>query len=251
MEAGYDSDSDSGSDYLSFEESDDDEETKDEKEARERERRMVLEAAGLIVQVDGSVKPPASLVRARSLRKTEGLRVKTREVSEATVGPGPGGDTSLSDHEKEKKQRRAPPAVPVIPSTSAQPGDTVSDPITTDMSASGSVNVGLTTAPPRPPRRKSGKRSTSTTSPLKGLPPLPTNHTSISPPYSPVQTFDPDEHARQLDDAFERYESFRNAKLSGSHEGNRLSVISATSTDASSLHPPSSPTDRESVEGKE
>lgn len=246
MEADFDSDSDSGSDYLSFEESDDDEETKEEKEARERERRMVLEAAGLIVQVD--VKPPPALVRARSLKKTGSIRVKTREVSEATIGPG---DAMMSEHEKEKKQRRAPPAIPITPLTPTQPGvtDPVSDPHTPTTSTA--TEPSSATAPPRPPRRKKGKRSMSTTSSVKDLPPLPLNNdASVSPPStSPVRTaFDPDEHARQLDDAFERYESFRNANLGGNHTGNRLSVVSAASTDTSSLYPPPSPTDKESVD---
>lgn len=91
----------------------------------------------------------------------------------------------------------------------------------------------------------------STTSSVKDLPPLPLNNdASVSPPsISPVRTaFDPDEHAKQLDDAFERYESFRNANLGGNHTGNRLSVVSAASTDTSSLYPPPSPTDKESVD---
>lgn len=219
-----DSDSDSGSDYLSFQESEDDEETKEEKEARERERRMVLEAAGLIVQVDKHVKPPPALVRARSLKK--------REISEGIVGPG--GEIV---EEPGKEKRRPPPAIPISPSQSTEPADIVVTSFATaisSMSAAGpSSEPG--TRPPRPPRRRHNKRSLSSASSMKDLPPIPADREE-------PKGFDPDEHAKRLDDAFERYESFRNANLGGNYDANRLSVVSGTSTDTSSLYPPSSPT---------
>lgn len=238
-EADFDSDSDSGSDYLSFHGSDyDDEETKEEKEARERERRMVLEAAGLIVHVDEHVKPPAALVRARSLRGGKG---RMREISEGTIGPD---DVTSTEQEQEKRKRRPPPAIPIPPHSielgTAETG--VSDSITPATSALTSTSAGSGVAPPMPPRRRYNNRSTSDASSMKDLPPLPPNQEeSFSPPTSPSnKDFDPDEHAKRLDDAFERYESFRNANLGGNH--NRLSVVSATSTDTSSLYPPLSPT---------
>ncbi|KAF8959742.1 hypothetical protein BDZ97DRAFT_1836791 [Flammula alnicola] len=61
-----DSDSDdSDSDYLSFES--DDEESANNKEAREREKQLVLEAAGLIVNQD--VGPPPLRPKARSIKR--------------------------------------------------------------------------------------------------------------------------------------------------------------------------------------
>lgn len=61
-----DDDSDTESDYLSFDESgDENENSQVEKEARERERQLVLEAAGLIV--NQNVGPPP--VRSRSKRR--------------------------------------------------------------------------------------------------------------------------------------------------------------------------------------
>lgn len=135
----------SDSEYMSFGESDDEdgdhEETKAEREARAHERQLVLEAAGLIVKED--VKPPADVVRSRSLRK-----------------------------------RRPPPAAPQ-------------------------------------------KSTAATTSPAKELPRVPEPSA--------------EESAARLDDAFDRYENYKQA-----HEtsNNRLSVISVDTTQSS---PPVSP----------
>jgi len=67
---------------------------------------------------------------------------------------------------------------------------------------------------------------------------------SSSPPTLTIskRTFDPDEHAKRLDDAFERYESFKKAHLAANYNNNRLSVISATSADSNLVYPPLSPT---------
>jgi hypothetical protein len=271
----FDSDSDSGSDYLSFEGSDDEE----EKEARERERRMVLEAAGLILQVDERVKPPKELVRARSLRGS-GREKKSRDVSEGTIRPSPneenddikivggggddGGDGGGGGGENGKevttmRKRRPPPAIPIAHTSSSS--SSFSHPAQRRSSGAGgdgpptldSVDIessGLDLQPEMLPRRRYKRSATSN---AKDLPPLPPhdgendNMRRLSGsilPTSPSdrRSFDPDEHAKRLDDAFERYESFRNARLSGNFCNNRLSVVSGTSTDTSSLYPPSSPT---------
>ncbi|PFH53549.1 hypothetical protein AMATHDRAFT_73354 [Amanita thiersii Skay4041] len=133
---------DSNSDYISFESEheDDPADAKVEREARERERQLVLEAAGLIVNQD--VKPPPGLVRSRS---------------------------------KGHKRRPAP-------------------------------------AVPRRNSLVSGRESMS-----KDLPPIP----------EPEPVMD---HATRLEDAFDRYESFRNQQLSK----NRLSLVSTDSLPISS-----------------
>ncbi|KAF5349732.1 hypothetical protein D9756_008898 [Leucocoprinus leucothites] len=250
----YESDSDSGSDYLSFQGSDYGEETKEELEARERERRMVLEAAGLILQVDERVKPPVELVRARSKRSGKS---KSREVSEGTVGP----DSWEGDEEegKENRKRRPAPAIPapLHPSSTAAPRR-VADPAASGSSvAPGTGNTiddpsvaivvdSEDSRTPMPQRRRPKRTISSDATSMKDLPPIPPREpedVNGSMPSSPANRgFDPDEHAKRLDDAFERYESFKNANLSGNYGNNRLSVVSATSTDTSSLYPPSSPT---------
>ena len=137
-----DSDSDScDSVYLSFDDTHEHHhhhhhhsETDEERIAREREKQLVLEAAGLIVNQDTNG-PPPKLVRAKS-----------------------------------KSKRRPAPAVP-----------------------------------------------TRTFSISKDLPPVPV-----------LEEPEPEEidHATRLDDAFARYESFRNAQLNQ----NRLSVVSTDSS---------------------
>ncbi|EKM83232.1 hypothetical protein AGABI1DRAFT_118549 [Agaricus bisporus var. burnettii JB137-S8] len=265
--------SDSGSDYLSFEndedEEDEDEDTKEEKEARERERRMVLEAAGLILHVDERIKPPVGLVRARSSLK--GGRKGTRDRKGGGIqsvgdgsGVGDGGDSTLV-REKEKRKRRPPPAIPVLPPLSAEPDGETGPSTTPPSSVVSTTTHSGERHPPMPPRPRQ-KRSR----PLLSLPPpspdVPSS-SSYSIPNSPdlKEDFDPDEHAKKLDDAFERYESFRNSNLGWQNHlqsqqqqqqnSNRLSVASMTSTDTSSLFPPASPattmasiTSRESTE---
>ena len=139
------SDDDSDSDYLSFDESDNDDATHS-KEARERERQLVLEAAGLIVQQN--VGPPP-------------LRPKSRSI-----------------------KRRPAPAAP--------------------------------------------KR----TSIYKDLPPVPTSP-GLEPDeeHGPIAEPEPEpepelSHEARLDDAFARYESFKNTQSNL----NRLSVVSTDSS---------------------
>ena len=144
-EADDDSDSDScDSVYLSFDDTHEHHhhhhhhaETDEERIAREREKQLVLEAAGLIVNQDTSG-PPPKLVRAKS-----------------------------------KSKRRPAPAVP-----------------------------------------------TRTFSISKDLPPVPVLE---EPEEAEPEEID---HATRLDDAFARYESFRNAQLNQ----NRLSVVSTDSS---------------------
>ncbi|KDR82039.1 hypothetical protein GALMADRAFT_240494 [Galerina marginata CBS 339.88] len=84
-----DSDSeDSDSDYLSFDESDKEESTTN-KEARERERQLVLEAAGLIVNQDVG-RPPT---RARSIKRRPAPAAPRRQPSvHKDLPPVPGPD---------------------------------------------------------------------------------------------------------------------------------------------------------------
>jgi hypothetical protein len=138
-----DEDADSASDYLSFESGDevDDTRANAEREVRERERRMVLEAAGLIVHQD----------------------------------------------------TRPPPITPITPrSKSTIEGDRLA---------------------PAIPRRRTVRLSDPY---IKDLPPLP--------------DAEPMDHTTRLDDAYERFASFRNQQLSS----NRLSLISIDSASLSS-----------------
>ncbi|PPQ97490.1 hypothetical protein CVT26_002719 [Gymnopilus dilepis] len=185
-----DSDSDIDSDYLSFEESDDEEgeeasavATAADKAARERERQLVLEAAGLIVNKDVG-RPPA---RARSVRRghSQHQQLKPRGVNA-------GGDEQGQQQEQQQQQqhhRRPAPAAP---------------------------------GPRRVP------------SMYKDLPPVPSS--------------EPVSHEAALDDAFARYEYFKNNQAANNL--NRLSVIS---TDSAVSGMPSSPTTSTapSREGKE
>jgi hypothetical protein len=148
-----DSDSDScDSVYLSFDDTHEHHhhhhhhpETDEERITREREKQLVLEAAGLIVNQDTSG-PPPKLVRAKS-----------------------------------KSKRRPAPAVPA--------------------------------------------RTFSLQSISKDLPPVPV----LEEPEPEI------DHATRLDDAFARYESFRDAQLNQ----NRLSVVSTDSTNTISTLPAS------------
>jgi hypothetical protein len=194
----FDSDSESdsdSSDYLSFEESENGEidhenistssktSHKADKEARERERQLVLEAAGLVVQQDVGLPPPRP--------------------------PRPRGASSSSSASKTDKRRPAPAAprrtpssvykeLPPVPSPNAEPvPESALDELGAEVdSASEVVETEMLT------------------------------------------------HEARLDDAFARYESFKNGQANqlggggGGLNNNRLSVVSTDS----SITMPASPT---------
>jgi len=264
-ESGLDSNS-AGSDYLSFQGSDCDEgngggEGEDKREvAGEREQRMILEDAGLILRVNG-----------------DDARVKSdsgREVLEKTIRLGDDDDGKEKKKEEEKKrrrrrERRSPPVGPVGPralslTRGQQSRVAVSESTAIDPSDESSIVDSDSTVSIMPQQRRRPKRMVSN----KDLPPTPSRDdddgdgddinrrlsklsmssswsSSSSPPtLSSIsnRTFDPDEHAKRLDDAFERYESFKKAHLAANYNNNRLSVVSATSTDSSLVYPLLSPT---------
>jgi len=263
-ESGLDSNS-AGSDYLSFQGSDCDEgnEKGEEEEERvvagEREQRMILEDAGLILRDDARVK---------EMGCGSG---KVREVLEKTIGPGDDdedGKEKKKEEKRRRRERRPPPAVPVGPrALSLTRGQAaVSDSTAIDPSDESSIVDSDSTVSTMPQQRRRLKRMVSNTISAKDLPPIPSHDDddddanrrlsklstssswslSSSPPALTSiskRNFDPDEHAKRLDDAFERYESFKKAHLAANYNNNnRLSVVSATSTDSSLVYPPLSPT---------
>ena len=278
--SGLDSNS-AGSDYLSFQGSDCDEgdgkgeEEEEEEEEQvvpgEREQRMILEDAGLILRVGGDDARVKSLDKDKD--KEIGLtsgQVGLREVLEKTIRLGD-DDEDGKEKKKEggkKRRRRSLPAVPVGPralslTRGQQSQVAVSD---IDPSDESSIVDSDSTVSTMPQHRRRLKRMVSNAISAKDLPPIPLRDddgdgddinrrisklstssswsSSSSPPTLTIskRTFDPDEHAKRLDDAFERYESFKKAHLAASYNNNRLSVVSATSTDSSLVYPPLSPT---------
>ena len=200
----FDSDSDSSSDYLSFEDSeneagvDGDERSgggnkanhhKADKEARERERQRVLEAAGLIVQRDVGpppVRPPRSRVASASSSSPASRKGKRR--------PAP----AAPQRRPSGMHKELPPVPPVL-----------------------DVDSGLV---------PDGRGEVET----EGVDDEVTEEAEEVEEAEEALT-----HEARLDDAFARYESFKNAQanqLAGAN--NRLSVVSTDS----SITMPASPT---------
>lgn len=204
-----DTDTDTDSEYLSFDEDNDDngkylEATQEERMARERERQMVLEAAGLLIVQQGEAPPPPPKRRVLTKAKSTGFQPPSRKRS---------GDAS-----------KAATDLSLYPAGMTQLSND-------DDKQEGGSNLGVHKRRPAPatPVRRRPKRMNSEN---KDLPPLPTHEDA------PVLPMD---HAAQLDDAFARYETFKNAQLMQQQQAsnNRLSVIS---TDSSMMTGYSSPT---------
>ena len=188
------SDDDDDSDYLSFDEDNREnvEVSEEERMARERERQMVLEAAGLLIVQ--SADDPSGPPPPPPPR-----RVLTRTRSKIA---GRGKRQTATDESPEPASEK-----PVLP-----PLVTV---VEDDQTADVESPAKRRPPPARPVRRRPTRRLSSN----KDLPPLP----------PPTPTVD---HATQLDDAYARYEAFRNSQVQqqDSTSNNRLSVISTDST---------------------
>lgn len=278
--SGLDSNS-AGSDYLSFHGSDCDEGDgkgdEDEEEERvvhgEREQRMILEDAGLILRVGGDDVRVKSLDKEMGCERSASGEAGLKEVLETTIGLGDddedGKEKKKEEEKRRRRRRRSLPAVPVGPralslTRGQQSQVAVSD---IDPSDESSIVDSDSTVSTMPQNRRRLKRMVSNAISAKDLPPIPSCDddedgeddinrrisklstssswsSSSSPPTLTIskRTFDPDEHAKRLDDAFERYESFKKAHLAANYNNNRLSVISATSADSNLVYPPLSPT---------
>jgi len=202
----FDSDSDSSSDYLSFEDSeneggvDGDDRSggghgnkayhhKADKEARERERQRVLEAAGLIVQRDVGpppVRPPRS--RQASASSSPASRMGKRRPAPAAPQRMPSG-----------VYKELPPVPPALDAESGLVSDE--------------------------------RRGVET-----GVDDEVTEEAEVEVEEEAEEVLT---HEARLDDAFARYESFKNAQANQLAEANnRLSVVSTDS----SITMPASPT---------
>lgn len=189
------SDDDEDSDYLSFDEDNREnvEVSEEERMARERERQMVLEAAGLlIVQSADDPSGPPPPPPPRRVLARKRSKVAGRGKQQAT------------NEAREPEKPALPPLVTVV-----------EDDRTADVESPAKRRP----PPARPVRRRPTRRLSSD----KDLPPLPPPDDVSMPPV---------DHVTQLDDAYARFEAFRNSQMQqqDSIANNRLSVISTDST---------------------
>ncbi|KAF6758250.1 Dbl homology domain-containing protein [Ephemerocybe angulata] len=200
--------------------------------ARERERRMVLEAAGLLIvqrsegDMSGPPPPPPKrrvLVRARSRNEAKGrLSGRRGSIGSASVR----GELATGTGTRGA-------ALEVTPESHVSEFGVRGSGEVHDGSESATVATKRRPAPAAPVRRRPKRASSSN----KDLPPIPNDDDGTAP--TPI------DHAAQLDDAYARYESFRNTHLEQQQQqqqaaNNRLSVISTDSTMTSYSSPTSS-----------
>ena len=214
----FDSDSDDSSDYLSFEDSGASENEnedgrsnrsgtsnhhhrKADKEARERERQRVLEAAGLIVHRDVARPPPPAAAGAAARPPRSRVASSTSTCSSSAEKVGVLG------------KRRPAPAAPL-------------------RMASGASGVGVyKDLPPVPPALEAAGSGSGLVA-VKGA----ETETEVVE----METEEEEEegegvvgvltHEARLDDAFARYESFKNAQAANQVNNNRMSVVSTDSS---------------------
>lgn len=198
-DSGSSTDDDDDSDYLSFDEDNKQSAdiTEEEMMARERERQMVLEAAGLLIvqRTESDTSGPPPPPPPR--------RVLQRRRSRAT-----GRGKQASSETGHKPEKAVSPTLAIV-----EEDERKGEP----------EPLAKRRPPPAPSRRKLRRLSSN-----KDLPPIP--HPVEDDVRTPIL-----DHATQLDDAYARYEAFRNSQLHQDQvANNRLSIISTDSTMTSS-----------------